>query len=341
MLKPAPGSGGNAAMETVIQTARRQEGRAALCAIALLAAVPAPGASADPPEGAGAPRKVWKVSVSSDIVYKDVPNDPDRKRHRLDVYRPEGKESCPVLFFVHGGAWVTGWKDDVLGLYGYGTIAETLARRGIVVVMPNYRLSPGVRHPEHIKDVARAFAWTCEHVRDYGGDPGRIVAGGHSAGGHLVSLLVTDESYLKAEGRSATAIRGVVSVCGVYCLDDLAFEMSFGGPKSAASFSLRATPLFPVFGTDPEVLRQASPIAHVRPGLPPFLLLNGGFDYPPLCSMTKKFAAALREKGCEVRTKEVPWRTHETVLFDIPHFDSDATTRALILDFVEKVVSSQ
>jgi len=126
-----------------------------------------------------APAPRYEVKAFRDITYHEVRGDPDRYRHRLDVYRPRGKGRCPVLFFVHGGGWVAMSKDDVFGLYGYGTIARDLARRGLVVVLPNYRLSPGVRHPEHIKDVARAFAWTCRNVRKYGGDPDQIFVGGH------------------------------------------------------------------------------------------------------------------------------------------------------------------
>jgi acetyl esterase/lipase len=305
-------------------------------ALAAVFSVPAAALGDGRPDAADGPDKLFPVDVTRDILYCRIPGDPDRTRHQLDVFRPRGKEGCPVLFFVHGGAWVTGWKDDVLGIYGYGTIAESLARRGIVVVMPNYRLSPAVRHPEHIKDVARAFAWTCDNVREYGGDPGHIYVGGHSAGGHLVSLLATDESYLKAEGHSASVIRGVVGISGVYCLDDLAFEMSFGG-GSGFTFALRASPLYPIFGADPAALRRASPVAHVRPGLPPFLLINGALDYCPLHGMTRQFAAALKEQGCSVRTKEIAWRTHETVLFDILHLDEDATTRAAILDFIAEL----
>jgi acetyl esterase/lipase len=302
---------------------------------ALLAALPradaaSAGASASLPLG---PRETCKVKVSHDLLYHATPGDPDPKHHRLDVYRPLGREGCPVLFFVHGGAWMTGSKDDVLGVYGYGAIADSLARRGIVVVVPNYRLSPAVRHPEHVRDVARAFAWTCANVRTHGGDPTRIFVGGHSAGGHLVSLLTTDERYLRAEGRALRDVRGVIAVSAVYRLDALGFEKTVG-PLAGLTVSLRASPLFPVFGADPAVLRDASPASHVRSGLPPFLLVNGSLDYCPLRDMAREFAAALREKGCEVRTKEVPWRTHETLLFDIPHLDSDATTRAAILEFI-------
>jgi len=275
--------------------------------LTLSAVFSAPGADAP-----GSP-----VQSFRNLTYHEIDRDPDRDRHQLDVYRPKGQKGCPVLFFVHGGGWMIGTKDDYFGIYGYGTIGRCLAQRGLVVVLPNYRLSPGVQHPEHIKDVARAFAWTCKNIADYGGDPGQIFVGGHSAGGHLVSLLAMDASYLKAEGRSPKDIRGVIGVSGVYRVDDLDLKLSLGAPQKWAEMNARVSPFAPVFGTDPEVLKQASPITHVRPGLPPFLLLNGGMDYVPLLQMTKEFSATLKKNDCEVQVKKVPWRTHETLVFDI------------------------
>ena len=171
------------------------------------------GAEADQP-------KPVEVTVHRKITYHPIPNDPDLVRHQLDVYRPKGKDNCPVLFFLHGGGWVIGSKDDYFGVFGYGTIAKNLAERGLVVVIANYRLSPGVKHPEHIKDAARAFGWTCENATKYGGDPRRIFVSGHSAGGHLAALLATDHSYLKLVARSPSDIRGVIAISGVYRLDD-------------------------------------------------------------------------------------------------------------------------
>src|SRR5689334_10633396 len=78
--------------------------------------------------------KVYKVERSKDVGYCDIADDPDRERHFLDVFRPVGKDDCPVVFFVHGGGWVIGSKDKVLGIYGYASIAESLAARGVVVV---------------------------------------------------------------------------------------------------------------------------------------------------------------------------------------------------------------
>src|SRR5207253_2153822 len=104
-------------------------------------------------------------------------------RQVLDVFQPEGATGCPVVLFVHGGAWIFGDKD----LFGmYRGVGQYLARHGVTAVLMNYRLSPVVQHPEHIKDVARAFAWTRRHIKDYGGNPDAIFLAGHSAGAHLV-----------------------------------------------------------------------------------------------------------------------------------------------------------
>ena len=86
-----------------------------------------------------------------------------------------------MIFFVHGGAWRHGDK-RYLGVYS--SLAMCLARHGLGTVVPNYRLSPAVQHPEHIKDVARAFAWTRKHIGNYGGCPDQIFVSGHSAGAH-------------------------------------------------------------------------------------------------------------------------------------------------------------
>jgi acetyl esterase/lipase len=161
--------------------------------ISLLAAV-----LLDPLSAAPTRVNTYEVQERLDIRYHDACD-----RQVLDVLRPKGLDNRPVVLFVHGGAWMIGDK-CLFGLYrGFGRF---LAKHGIVAIMINYELSPAAKHPEHIKDVARAFAWTRRHVMDYGGDPDRIFLCGHSAGAHLVSLLATNESYLKDERlRTGTA----------------------------------------------------------------------------------------------------------------------------------------
>src|SRR5206468_9748775 len=121
--------------------------------------------------------KTFEVEVVADIDYYKG-NDADKIKHKLDLYLPKGQKDFPVLFFVHGGAWRSGAK-NFFGVYS--SIGKFYARRGIGTVVTNYRLSPKVTHPEHIKDVARAFAWTSKNISKYGGDPTALFPCGHSA----------------------------------------------------------------------------------------------------------------------------------------------------------------
>ena len=88
------------------------------------------------------------VKVVRNLAYYEGA-DADPVKHRLDLYLPRGQKGFPVLLFVHGGAWQVGDKNQ-FGLYA--ALGRRLARHGIGMVSINYRLSPGVKHPEHIKD---------------------------------------------------------------------------------------------------------------------------------------------------------------------------------------------
>ena len=276
------------------------------------------------------PAKTHAVKEITNVPYYTGPK-ADPVRHRLDLYLPEGVKKYPVLFFVHGGAWVSGDKT----LFGWGPdIARYFAGRGLGVVMPSYRLSPAVKHPEHVKDVARAFAWTVRHIGEYGGDDRNLFLLGHSAGGHLVALLATDPSYLRAEGLSPAGIRGVIAVSGVYRIPVLNFRLpgvsdetvrsvldlfspapARGKPAAAPQIHIPVLLFNMVFGSDPAVCAAASPLAHVSASLPPFLLINAEHDWPLLPDMARDFARALRKAGDEVETLVVKGRDHENVMF--------------------------
>jgi acetyl esterase/lipase len=251
----------------------------------------------------------FEVVRHTDIPYRTDPA-ADKERHRLDVYVPKGCKDFPVVFFVHGGSWRSGNKSY------YVAIGNTFAKLGIGVVVTNYRLSPQVKHPAHIEDVAKAFAWTCANIGKFGGRPDRIFACGHSAGGHLVSLLATDPTYLKAENRSPADIAGVIAVSGVYRI-----YHDFG--------------LFNrVFGKDEEVCRQASPINHVGGKLPPFLIAYADTDYPQLDTMAEDMYAALKKAACPAALLKLKDRNHFTIILKMID-PADPLHRAL-LKFVGK-----
>lgn len=224
-----------------------------------------------------------------DVAYYSGP-DAHPQKHQLDLYVPVGCPDFPVVVFVHGGAWRHGDKRMLFDVHG--KLAQRFAKNGVGMAVINYRLSPQVKHPEHAKDVARAVGWVAKHINEFGGQPRNLFLSGHSAGGHLVALLATDPRYLAAEGLSLADIRGVVAISGVY---EIPPQQSF----------------FPsVFGTDPEIRRSAAPLTHVKPNLPPFLLLYGEHDYLGMDQMAKRFAASLRQAGNEVHVEEIKGRDH-------------------------------
>ena len=71
----------------------------------------------------------------------------------------------------------------------------------------------------------------------------------------------------------------------------------------------------PAFGDDPKVREDASPVNHVRPGLPPFLLIHADKDFPTLATSAAEFRDALLAEGNEVRLLCVPRRNHNSILF--------------------------
>ncbi|HEX4610108.1 MAG TPA: alpha/beta hydrolase [Urbifossiella sp.] len=275
-------------------------------AVALLVATVAVALPAAAP---GQDKAAPAVRKHADIAYRSDPAaDPDR--HKLDLYVPSGEKNFPVLFFVHGGTWRSGNK----GMYV--ALGEAFAKLGIGTVVINYRLSPAVKHPAHVEDVAKAFAWTRENVGKYGGDKEKITLFGHSAGGHLVSLLATDPAYLKAENLTPAAVRGVVSVSGVY---SIAPEL----------------PLFhPIFGTDEKVCRLASPLSHVTGKQPPFLLAYGDKDFDHLDRMALDMAAALKKYDSPHTVMKCEGRNHYSII--MLSIQPDDTLHKAIRDFATR-----
>jgi acetyl esterase/lipase len=292
-------------------------------------------ATAADPDAAKAPAKTFEVKAIRDVAYYDGA-DADKIKHKLDLFLPKDQKDFPVVLFVHGGAWRHGDK-NYFGVYS--ALGSMFARNGIGAVITNYRLSPDVMHPEHIKDVARAFAWTHKNIEKYGGRPDQIFVCGHSAGGHLVALLATDESYLKAEGLSLKDIKGVLPLSGVYSLPEkFSLALPFAGPKAKVETepaTMMVDRLFDsVFGKDKEKRKEAFPIAHIKEGLPPFLILYGDGDLPDFDKNAEGFAKALKEKSVKVETMEIAKRNHLSLIIDAA--DDDDPTAIALRRFIEK-----
>ncbi len=296
--------------------------------LGMIAAIFGSGVAApagDPPEKPkkaidnGARPEEAAVLSEKTVVHADLAYGKDAKQ-RLDVYAPRGAAGAPVVVFFHRGEWTKGDKSEV------SYKPKFLNEQGIVLVSANYRLSPDVTHPAHIRDVAAAVRWVYDHAAEFGGSPQKIVVMGHSAGCHLVALLALDPRYLADVKLRPSDLRGVVAWSGgAY---DLVAKVKAGG--SYAPYIRQA------FGDSEAAWRDASPMAHVGDAkpLPPFLFasVQAGSD---------SHQAAAQLAGL---IKDAKGRASVVVLEDRTHASAnhllgarDDMTGATLLDFIREV----
>lgn len=137
----------------------------------------------------------------------------------LDVFAAAGSPGnpagAPVLVFIHGGYWRALDKAD------HSFVAPVLTAAGACVVVPNYDLCPAVTIPDITLQMVKALDWTARHIADYGGDPKRITVVGHSAGGHLATMLLTCQWKAWAADLPADLVKNALSISGLYELESI------------------------------------------------------------------------------------------------------------------------
>lgn len=202
---------------------------------------------------------------------------------------PAKKPNGDVLVVFHGGGWTNGYKEWMLFM------APTLTALGITFVSAGYRLAPDHVFPVQRDDAFDAITAVHRGIAAHGGSANRIFVGGHSAGGHLAALAALSEGWTAGRGVPANVIRGALPISGTYV---------FGG---ASGLAMRPRFLGPeANGAD----HEASPLHHVRPGAPPFLVSYGSDDFPHLRRQAQEFIDAMRAQGNDVTACELPGCDH-------------------------------
>ncbi|HET7909363.1 MAG TPA: alpha/beta hydrolase, partial [Nitrospira sp.] len=251
---------------------------AALCLAIVLCCFMQSFPLAHAPAASGA-LKGGAPAVMKNLPYGAAAGD---RRRSFDLYLPAKSNTKPaLLIFVHGGFWLLPDDDYRIG----PSLAENLVQDGVAVALVRYRLAPAHRHPIQVKDVAAAVARLARDADKYGFDAKRIFLAGHSAGGHLAALVALDRRYL-AEQKLSAQVAGVISFSGLY---DLLPTWSISENQKSA--------VAKTFGNDLAVLKRGSPIAHVRPDAPAFLIMTAFADFPGFAIDARRFADRLRAAG--------------------------------------------
>ena len=208
------------------------------------------------------------------IVHKQVEGD-DLELHIFTPpdWKPADRRSAIVFFF--GGGWVGGNPSQ---FYPH---ARYFSLRGMVAISAQYRTrsSHNTDPFSCIADGKSAVRWVRKHAAELGIDPGKIAAGGGSAGGHVAA--------------STGVLQGLEEP----------------GEDTSVSSKPRALVLFnPVidttekgYGAEKLGNRQldASPAHHVRPGLPPTIIFHGTADTTVPFENVERFCAEMKKAGNE------------------------------------------
>ena len=219
----------------------------------------------------------------------------------LDLYLPVGGEPetlRPAVVWIHGGGWWGGSKRGTRGI----SIGRDLAAAGYVVANPDYVLA--TEHPtwpQALLDCKNAVRFLRANAEKYRIDPDRIAVMGGSAGGHLALMVAFTEGDegLEPEGPWTGISSRVAAVGDFYGITNLLTRQLVdkeGKPtgKLAPGSCLRFTGKSRADGAD--IWRFASPVTHVKPGLPPVFITHGKkdatVDYLQALELAKALEAA-------------------------------------------------
>jgi acetyl esterase/lipase len=239
------------------------------------------------------------ASVSTTVTYC---NDGGQAQ-TLDMYEPLGGAARhPLLLVVHGGYWSVG--DSALSQQSQFTraaISGALAA-GFAVASINYRLAPANRWPAQIIDTRCAVRYLRATAARWRVDPREFAALGDSAGGQLVSLdalsAQREPQWDSAQyAGQSSALQAVVDCWGIVDLTAPGWSR-VGRGLSVNAFRAK-------LGSPSAALRSASPVSHVGPGAPPFLIIQGLSDtlVPP--RQSTELRTLLRAAGDEATLVDV------------------------------------
>jgi acetyl esterase/lipase len=221
--------------------------------------------------------------IEANVVIENVGG----RELKVDIFRPTNVSNpVPGLLFLPGGGWQTANRAALKERYGM-----RMAERGYVCVTGEYRVMDEAPWPAQIQDVKATIRWMRANSESLGIDPTAIVVGGKSAGGHLALLAAGTRGLDAFEGQSghiavSSEVTGVIGIAPVADLTEWA----------------RRPPMAKLFGANPEaeVVKAASPIAHVNSDYPPTLLVHGTADSRVPHAMTVRMYQALEQAGVPV-----------------------------------------
>ena len=226
-----------------------------------------------------------------DISYGPQP------RQRLDVFPCEGLDS-PTLLYIHGGYWQMSDKE------AFGFIGEGLLPAGINLVLVEYTLAPNIRMDGIVEQIRASINWTIENIADYGGSPKQVFIGGHSAGGHLTAMAMSDRR-----------VAGGLSISGIFDLEPI--RLNYLNEKLHLDVAESA---------------RNSPLQHIPAVARPLIVTVGSNELPELIRQSKDYSEAWQKAGHAGQYLPLAGHDHFSILEEL------ASPSGLLLSELKRMV---
>ncbi len=250
---------------------------------------------------------ITQGQVLYDIAYKSG--------RTLDIYEPTQQvhNKTPVIFFIHGGAWIGGRKESI-NMSRFSGAINTLRESGYAVISPEYTLAEDGKSPfpNCINDVADAVVWAKVNAEKYHFDLNNFGIFGESAGGHIAMMNAFPDSvsfnseFHKTDFTYIIDVYGPTQLEGIYH-SKLADSLNVILTKLPETLSTKFDLANYLFGFDPKtdtiranaIMQLYSPVNYITRKIPPVLIIHGTADIVvPLGQ-----SLALIEKLCEVNVR--------------------------------------
>lgn len=227
-----------------------------------------------------------KAKRIADLVYDE------KSGSKLDIY-PAGP-GTPLFVWIHGGYWRASSKNE------NAFVAPGLVASGVSVASVDYTLAPAASLDEIVRQVRASIAWLHRAAPRYGYDARRIHIGGHSAGGHLVGMLLAD-NWHEEFGLPSHIIGTALSVSGLFDLQPL-----------------RNCFVNDALGLDAEAASRNSPIKHLPQNSDATLLVTvGGDESSEFKRQSDIYMSAWLGKGHSGRLIDMPDRHHFDIILEL------------------------
>jgi arylformamidase len=240
--------------------------------------------------------RLSRQTAEHNTILKDIPFG-DHPEERLDIF-PSKIYHSKTLVFIHGGYW------HLLDKAMFHFLAGHFLKYNVTTVLINYPLAPKSSMDEIVASCRKALRWLHGNMMRFNGDPTELYLLGHSAGGHLASMLLAEVE--------AKFVRALISLSGLFRLEPVMLSY-----------------LNDSIGMDHENAIKNSSVFLNPAGDCPLLLVTGTEESDEFKAQTEELYNNWKSKSSNIEFLKVPQKNHYSILDAV--IEKDSTLRAAII----------